>query len=77
MDVSPAGGTNEQPPMTGFAGRGEASLEYAAMDKHDTSSDISKQDAAFSPIAWRRRGLWLLEQTLLPAEETWIECPDA
>ncbi|MEM7582620.1 MAG: S-methyl-5-thioribose-1-phosphate isomerase [Acidobacteriota bacterium] len=42
----------------------------------DTSSpsDIATQDAAFSPIAWREDGLYLLEQTLLPAEETWIHC---
>ncbi|MEM7349471.1 MAG: S-methyl-5-thioribose-1-phosphate isomerase [Acidobacteriota bacterium] len=32
------------------------------------------QDAAFTPIAWREDGLYLLEQTLLPAEETWIHC---
>ncbi len=31
-------------------------------------------ETAFSPIAWRDGTLWLLEQTLLPAEETWIEC---
>ncbi len=30
-------------------------------------------DAAFSPIAWRD-GLKLLDQTLLPAEEVWIDC---
>ncbi len=28
----------------------------------------------FSPIAWRDGGLQLLDQTLLPAAETWIEC---
>ncbi len=41
----------------------------------DQGSDTAKHDAAFSPIAWRDGGLWLLEQTLLPAEEKWIECP--
>ena len=28
----------------------------------------------FSPIAWKDGGLWLLDQTLLPDRETWIEC---
>ncbi len=42
---------------------------------NNRSNDTAKPDAAFSPIAWRDGGLWLLEQTLLPAEEKWIECP--
>ncbi len=53
-------------------------VEYAAMDNdtmNDKGSENPKDDAAFSPIAWRDGGLWLLEQTLLPAEERWIECP--
>jgi methylthioribose-1-phosphate isomerase len=29
---------------------------------------------AFSPIAWRDGSLYLLDQTLLPREETWIRC---
>ena len=40
----------------------------------DSSADFPVEDAAFSPIAWRQGGLWLLEQTLLPAEEKWIDC---
>ena len=44
------------------------------MDR-DRSNETAKGDAAFSPIAWRDGGLWLFEQTLLPAEEKWIECP--
>ncbi len=49
-------------------------VRYAAMD-NETASETREKDAAFSPIAWRDGGLMLLEQTLLPAEETWIECP--
>ncbi|MEM9558286.1 MAG: S-methyl-5-thioribose-1-phosphate isomerase [Acidobacteriota bacterium] len=30
----------------------------------------------FSPIRWRDDALWLLDQTLLPDEETWLECRD-
>ncbi len=44
-------------------------------DNSTETMKSSERDAAFSPIAWRDGGLWLLEQTLLPAEETWIECP--
>ena len=43
--------------------------------ENNESNETASQDAAFSPIAWREGGLWLLEQTLLPAEEKWIECP--
>ena len=32
------------------------------------------ETAAFSPITWRNDGLYLLDQTLLPAEEIWIQC---
>ena len=32
------------------------------------------RNAAFSPIAWRDDTLYLLDQTLLPREETWIRC---
>ncbi len=41
----------------------------------DTTDNKTVEQDAFSPIAWRDGGLWLLEQTLLPAEEIWIECP--
>jgi methylthioribose-1-phosphate isomerase len=30
--------------------------------------------AEFSPLAWRDGALFLLDQTRLPAEETWLEC---
>ncbi len=40
----------------------------------ETATSSAGPPGAFSPIAWRDGGLWLLEQTLLPAEETWIEC---
>ncbi len=43
------------------------------MDKNN--SETVHGDTPFSPIAWRDGALWLLEQTLLPAEEKWIECP--
>ncbi len=43
------------------------------MDK-TTGSNSTTTDAAFSPIEWRDGGLYLLDQTLLPAEETWIHC---
>ncbi len=46
------------------------------MDTHEkTEATEPAGGPPFSPIAWRDGGLWLLEQTLLPAEETWIECP--
>lgn len=31
-------------------------------------------DDVFSPIAWRDGTLFLLDQTLLPGEETWLRC---
>ncbi len=48
------------------------------MDKQDSSEAPAAESPAgadaFSPIAWRDGGLWLLDQTLLPAEEEWIDC---
>jgi len=38
------------------------------------STEPTLDNAAFSPIDWRDDGLYLLDQTLLPAEETWIHC---
>ena len=32
------------------------------------------EDEAFSPICWQQDHLRLLDQTLLPHEETWLEC---
>lgn len=51
---------------------------------HDDTSEansgkISDSDSApstFSPIAWGEDHLRLLDQTLLPREETWIDCRD-
>jgi methylthioribose-1-phosphate isomerase len=37
------------------------------------STDTSLIDQTFSPIRWED-GLKLLDQTLLPAEETWLDC---
>ncbi len=45
------------------------------MDKDNDDLDPETPEDAFSPIAWRDGGLWLLEQTLLPAKETWLVCP--
>jgi methylthioribose-1-phosphate isomerase len=42
-----------------------------------TSADIVAGDPTvdeFSPIRWSDRGLELLDQTLLPHEETWVAC---
>ena len=33
-----------------------------------------ERDDAFSPMRWEGGSLQLLEQTLLPAEEVWIDC---
>ena len=35
---------------------------------------MTQADAPFSPIAWREDTLFLLDQTLLPREETWLRC---
>ncbi len=35
---------------------------------------MSQTDAPFSPIAWREDTLFLLDQTVLPREETWLRC---
>ncbi|MEL7060938.1 MAG: hypothetical protein AAGN46_13025, partial [Acidobacteriota bacterium] len=44
---------------------------------HPSSAALSG-DAVLSPIAWdsERSLLRLLDQTLLPGEETWLDCPD-
>jgi methylthioribose-1-phosphate isomerase len=41
-----------------------------------TQGSTSAEAETFSPIRWVDDHLELLEQTLLPAEETWLECPD-
>ncbi|MDA8016210.1 MAG: S-methyl-5-thioribose-1-phosphate isomerase [Thermoanaerobaculia bacterium] len=43
---------------------------------HTTPSDATSELDTFSPIAWRDGTLHLLDQTLLPEEERWIECRD-
>ncbi len=35
---------------------------------------MTQTDTVFSPIAWRDDTLYLLDQTLLPREETWLRC---
>src|SRR6185369_15099546 len=41
------------------------------------NQDLSSLDAhAFTPIRWEDDHLRLLEQTLLPAEEVWIDCTE-
>ena len=37
------------------------------------STDTSLIDQTFSPVRWED-GLKLLDQTRLPAEETWLDC---
>ena len=39
-------------------------------------NDADSPAETFSPIRWASDHLELLEQTLLPAEETWLECRD-
>ena len=43
-------------------------------DNRTEAPESATPDAAFSPIAWREDGLWLLDQTLLPGKEQWIDC---
>ncbi len=55
-------------------------------ESDSTSTQLSASPAAagpaasaqtaeeFSPIAWRQGALFLLDQTVLPAQEVWLEC---
>ena len=45
------------------------------MNRPDSRPDPPAADEPFSPLRWREDGvLELLDQTRLPAEETWLEC---
>lgn len=35
---------------------------------------MDENTKVFSPIRWQDGGLWLLDQTRLPGEETWLDC---
>ncbi len=54
------------------AGRFEGNKIEVMSDAPQTTS--SPETEAFSPIRWHRDHLRLLDQTLLPREEMWLEC---
>ncbi len=44
------------------------------MTSHPTPPPPGSGEPPFSPLRWRDGALELIDQTLLPTEETWIRC---
>jgi len=68
MNLSKAPGRDSSSGASRFEGN-----NIEAMND-DSQTSPASENKAFSPILWQRDHLRLLDQTLLPHEEVWLEC---